>query len=71
MFGLLCYADDFPGYRLTNDISDALWNALAAIFTIEQIFEVIALIGYYHTVSFFANGLRLAAEPNAAPPPDA
>src|SRR5262245_60004852 len=34
-------------------ISDELWRALAAAFTIEQILELIALVGFYHTVSFF------------------
>jgi hypothetical protein len=31
--------------------------------------ESLALVGFYHTVSFFANGLRLAAEPYAVAPP--
>ena len=52
-------------------LSDELWNALAAIFSVEQIFEVIALVGFYHTVSFFANSLRLAPEPYGAPFPAA
>jgi alkylhydroperoxidase family enzyme len=51
------------------DISDELWNQLARAFITEQIFEFIALIGFYHMVSFFANGLRLGAEPYAVPPP--
>jgi len=34
-------------------------------------FELIALVGFYHTVSFFANGLRLGPEPFAAPTPSA
>jgi len=51
------------------DISDGLWKALVAAFSIDQIFELIALVGFYHTVSFFANGLRLGAEPYAVPPP--
>jgi len=50
----------------TADISDALWEALAKAFSIDQIFEVIALVGFYHTISFFANGLRLDAKPYAA-----
>ncbi len=50
-------------------ISDELWTALARAFSVEQIFELIALVGFYHTVSFFANGLKLEAEPNAARPP--
>ena len=28
----------------------------------KQILELIALAGFYHTVSFFANGLRLPLE---------
>jgi alkylhydroperoxidase family enzyme len=55
----------------TADVSDQLWSELARAFSVEQIFEVIALIGFYHTVSFFANGLRLRAESSAARPPAA
>jgi alkylhydroperoxidase family enzyme len=51
------------------DISDQLWTELVAAFSMEQIFEMIALAGFYHTVSFFANGLRLRAESFAAVPP--
>jgi alkylhydroperoxidase family enzyme len=53
------------------NISDQLWESLAKAFSVEQIFEMIALVGFYHTVSFFANSLRLAPEPFAAAPPDA
>jgi hypothetical protein len=52
----------------TAGISDQLWNELGKAFSVEQIFEVIALVGFYHTVSFFANGLRLPAESSAAQP---
>jgi len=51
------------------DISDKLWKDLATAFSIDQIFELIALVGFYHTVSFFANSLRLRAEPYASPLP--
>jgi len=51
-------------------LSDEVWEALAAAFSVEQIFEVIALVGFYHTVSFFANGLRLGPEPHAMPFPE-
>jgi alkylhydroperoxidase family enzyme len=51
------------------NISDPLWKALEESFTLEQVFEVIALVGFYHTVAFFCNGLRLKAEPFAAPLP--
>ena len=53
----------------TGTISDELWRALAATFTVEQLLELIALVGFYHTVSFFANGLRLPPESFAAPFP--
>ena len=50
----------------SSDISDALWDELKAAFSMEQIFELIALVGFYHTVSFFANGLKLRPEPFGA-----
>ena len=50
-------------------ISDELWTALPAAFSIDQILELIALVGFYHTVSFFANGLRLPPESYGAPFP--
>ena len=52
-------------------ISDDLWHALARTFNLEQILELIALVGFYHTVSFFANGLRLGPESFAVPLPRA
>src|SRR5258708_7127697 len=51
-------------------ISDELWTALLAAFGIDQILELIALVGFYHTVSFFANGLRLPPESYATPFPE-
>jgi alkylhydroperoxidase family enzyme len=52
-------------------LSDELWGALVATFSIEQILEAIALVGFYHTVSFFANGLRLPPESFGTPFPAA
>jgi 4-carboxymuconolactone decarboxylase len=52
------------------DISDELWDALRGAFSVDQIFELIALVGFYHTVSFFANGLRLPLEPYGAQFPE-
>ena len=52
-------------------LSDEVWEALAATFSIEQVFEMIALVGFYQTVSFFANSLGLASEPYAVPWPPA
>jgi alkylhydroperoxidase family enzyme len=55
----------------TRTISDALWARLAAAFTPEQILEIIALVGFYRTVSLHANALKLPLEPNAARFPQA
>ena len=52
------------------DISDELWGEVATCFSTEQIFEVIALTGYYHTVSFFSNAMRLAPEAFGVPFPE-
>ncbi len=66
-------AADSNGRRAARlgDLSEELWDALAAAFSIEQILELIALVGFYHTVSFFANSLRLPAEARSAPFPSA
>jgi 4-carboxymuconolactone decarboxylase len=50
-------------------ISEDLWTALAAAFGTDQILELIALVGFYHTVAFFSNGLRLPAESYGVLPP--
>jgi alkylhydroperoxidase family enzyme len=47
------------------------WGALAATFSVEQILELIALVGFYHSVSFFANGLKLPPEARSVPFPSA
>ncbi len=52
-------------------LSDETWSRLAATFSVEQILELIALVGFYHTVAFFANGLELAPERHGAPFPPA
>src|SRR5437870_1780240 len=50
-------------------LSDEAWGALSASFSLEQVLELIALVGFYHTVAFFANALRLPAESWSAPYP--
>jgi len=47
-------------------ISDPLWAKLEEIFSAEQLLELIALTGYYHTISFMTNACRVALEPDAA-----
>ena len=53
------------------NLSDEVWDALAATLSVDQIFELIALVGFYHTVAFLANGLKLTSEPYAVPFPPA
>jgi alkylhydroperoxidase family enzyme len=46
----------------TNSVSDGLWSELGAEFEDEQILELIVLAGFYHTVSYLTNALRLPLE---------
>ena len=50
----------------TNDVGDDLWSALKAELSDEQLIELIVLTGFYHTVSFLTNALRLPLEDGAA-----
>jgi len=60
---LLALVDDLVDRR---GISDATWVSLTAHFDDAQILEVVALIGYYHTISFLCVGLELPLESYAA-----
>jgi alkylhydroperoxidase family enzyme len=60
---LVALVDDLVDH---HTIGDDTWQAVAAHFDEAQILEVIALVGYYHTISFLCNGLRLPAESYAA-----
>lgn len=48
------------------DIDDALWNALHRHFSDEALLELLMLAGFYRTVSYLTNALRLPPEANAA-----
>jgi alkylhydroperoxidase family enzyme len=50
----------------TATIDDALWRELREEFSDEQLLELIVLAGFYHTVSFLTNALRLPIESYAA-----
>lgn len=50
----------------TSTISDGLWRKVEAEFSVEQILEFILLAGFYHSVAFLTNGLRLPLEAFAA-----
>jgi len=65
---LLALVDDLVDRRT---ISDSTWTSLAAHFDKAQILEAIALVGYYHTISFFCRGLRLPLESFSARFPSA
>ncbi|MFC7517013.1 carboxymuconolactone decarboxylase family protein [Herbaspirillum sp. GCM10030257] len=43
-------------------VPDDLWRELDASYTAEQLLELIALTGYYHTISFLTNALRITPE---------
>ncbi|KRB66266.1 carboxymuconolactone decarboxylase family protein [Noviherbaspirillum sp. Root189] len=44
------------------DVPDDLWRELEASYTAEQLLELITLTGYYHTISFLTNALRITPE---------
>jgi alkylhydroperoxidase family enzyme len=52
-------------------IDDDLWRSLRTDFGEEAMIELLMLAGFYRTVSYLTNGLRLPLEPNGArfPPP--
>jgi alkylhydroperoxidase family enzyme len=65
---LLATVDDLVDHRT---ITDATWTALARHFDETQILEAIALVGYYHTISFLCRGLQLPLESYGARFPSA
>jgi alkylhydroperoxidase family enzyme len=65
----LIAAVDALHHRAT--LNDEEFAALASHHDEAKIFEIILLCGFYRTVSYFANGLALPLEPNAARFPQA
>jgi len=65
---LLALVDDLVDRRT---IDDATWTSLQTHFDEAQILEAIALVGYYHTISFLCRGLELPLESYAARFPSA
>jgi alkylhydroperoxidase family enzyme len=45
------------------DVDAALWQRLTSCFTDEALLELLLLAGFYRTVSYLGNALRLPAEP--------
>jgi alkylhydroperoxidase family enzyme len=60
---LIALVDDLVDRRA---IAPATWTRLATHFDEAQILEAIALVGYYHTISFLCVGLELPLESYAA-----
>jgi alkylhydroperoxidase family enzyme len=53
------------------DVDDELWQSLRRQFSEEAILELLMLAGFYRTVSYLTNALRLPLEQSAARFPDA
>ena len=60
---LLALVDDLVDRRT---IADGTWTGLSAHFDDAQFLEAMALVGYYHTISFLCRGLDLPLETWAA-----
>ena len=46
----------------SGKLSDDLWTLMAARWTPEQLLELTVLAGWYHAISFVANGVRVPLE---------
>jgi alkylhydroperoxidase family enzyme len=55
-----------------NSVDDDLWRSLRTDFSEEAMLELLMLAGFYRTVSYLTNALRLPLEPNGVkfPPAD-
>jgi alkylhydroperoxidase family enzyme len=49
----------------TAGVSDPLWASLAATFAEEQLLDLLLLAGWYHAISYAANGAGVEREPGA------
>lgn len=49
----------------SNDVDDALWRDLKAVFADDQLVELVMLAGLYHSVSFVLRAFRVPLEPHA------
>jgi alkylhydroperoxidase family enzyme len=46
-----------------SDVDDELWTELTGCFTQEQLLDLLALCGSFHTISFLTRGARIEPEP--------
>ena len=49
----------------SDDVDDALWQDLRAVFAEDQLIELVMLAGFYHSVSFTLRAFRIPLEPHA------
>ena len=65
---LIALVDDLVDHRA---IGDATWQAASEHFDEAQLLEAIAIVGFYHTISFLCRGLKLPLESYGARFPSA
>ena len=68
-----CWSDDdrllirlCDSLHSSSSVDDDLWTELAAVLSDEAIIELLMLAGFYRTVSYLVNGLRLPLEAGTA-----
>ncbi len=54
----------------TSTVSDVLWRELRAEWSVPQLLELLLVAGWYHAISYLANGARVEREEWAARFPD-
>jgi alkylhydroperoxidase family enzyme len=59
---LIAFADALIA---AGTVDDAIWQRAAEHFKADQLIEIIALVGFYHLVSFTVNATGVALEPGA------
>jgi alkylhydroperoxidase family enzyme len=57
---LLVAADEL---HAMSSMSDATWDALAAVYSAEQMLDIVATVGNYHLVAMLLNTTRVALDP--------
>jgi alkylhydroperoxidase family enzyme len=53
----------------TGHVDDATWDAVRARFAENTLLELLALVGWYHAISYIANGARVERETWSTPFP--
>lgn len=68
--GVACWTDEeklllrlCDELHLHADVSEGLWGALTDAYTENAILELLLLAGFYRTVAYLTNALRLSREP--------